>query len=304
LSGLFAGIGCYFQPTILFLPLIFGAGLFIHSLRKAEVRACIINGLKATVVMITVLVLVISPWVVRNYRVTGAVIGMRPGLWSGLWEGFGEFGDNPVGAQLSDEATYELAKEELGYDAEYLSPAYQAFFKPKVIEAIKEHPVWYMGLVAKRIPRAIFNFSELGIQHLPMIKADYNTWMQYLYGANAAGYVTAIKKMIQGMSDGTFWKMIGQYSSGASYLILVWAFAIIPPLLSVLALWIVRNKWRVVALVMTVPIYFIVIHMFMFVASYKSIVPACLGFIILSAVIIDYLYIKIKGGKEIVYVIE
>jgi 4-amino-4-deoxy-L-arabinose transferase-like glycosyltransferase len=299
LSGLFTGIGCYFQPTILFLPLFFGLGLFIYNLHKSNFREQVANVAKMTAISILALVLVITPWIVRNYHVTGSVIIMRPGPWSGLWEGFGEFGENPAGAQLSDEATYELVRKESGQYIEYLSPAYQAFFKPKVLNAIKEHPGWYLGLVAKRIPRAIFNFSELGIQYLPLISTDYPVWMKYLYDTGPVGYVTAIKKMFQGMGDGTFWVVFKTYPYGAFYLVLVWVFAIVPPLLSIFALWIARRNWRLLVLMATVPIYFIVIHIFTFVASYKSIVPGSLGYIILSAIALDYIYSKIKGRATV-----
>jgi 4-amino-4-deoxy-L-arabinose transferase-like glycosyltransferase len=299
LSGLFAGIGCYFQPTTLFLPLLFGLALFIYYLHKSNFREQVANTAKATAISMLMLALVITPWIVRNYHVTGSVIVMRPGPWSGLWEGFGEFGENPVGAQLSDEATYELARKESGYNIEYMSPAYQAFFKPKVLNAIKEHPGWYSSLVLKRIPRAVFNFSELGIYSLPLIRVDYPVWMNYLYGADPVGYVTAIKKMFQGMGDGTFWVMFKTHPYGAFYLVLVWVFAIIPPLLSIFALWIARRNWRSLALVATVPLYFIVLHIFTFVASYKSIVPGSLGYIIFSAIALDYIYSLIKRRSTI-----
>jgi 4-amino-4-deoxy-L-arabinose transferase-like glycosyltransferase len=295
LSGLFTGIGCYFQPTILLLPLFFGLGLLIYNWHKSHLGGQIIYAAKVTAVSMAVLVLVITPWIVRNYHVTGSVIVMRPGPWSGLWEGFEEFGENPVGAKLSDNATYQLAREELGYDVEYMSPAYQAFFKPKVLNAIKEYPGWYAGLVAKRIPRAIFNFSELGIHNFPLIRADYPVWLDYLYAPGLVGYVTAIKKMFIGMGDGTFWTMLWTHPYGAFYFVLVWGFALIPPLLSIYAFWIDRKNWRSLVLIATVPAYFIVIHIFTFVASYKSIVPASLGYIIFSAIALGYIYGRIKG---------
>jgi 4-amino-4-deoxy-L-arabinose transferase-like glycosyltransferase len=299
LSGLFAGIGCYFQPTILLLPLFFGLGLLIYNWHKHDLGRQIIYAVKVTAISMLMLVLVITPWIVRNYQITGSIIVMRPGPWSGLWEGFGEFGENPVGAQLSDDATYELARKETGYDIEYMSPAYQAFFKTKVLNAIKEHPGWYTGLVAKRIPRAIFNFSELGIHNFPLIRADYPAWLDYLYTSGSVGYVTAIKKMFTGMGDGTFWEMLWAHPYGAFYFVIVWCFAIIPPLLSIFAFWIARRDWRSLVVIATVPAYFIIIHIFTFVASYKSIVPASLGYIIFSAIALDYIYIKMKSKAAV-----
>ncbi len=296
LSGLFAGVGCYFQPTILLLPLFFGLGLLIYSWHKSNLGRQIAYTVKITAISMAILALVITPWTVRNYYVTGSIIVMRPGPWSGLWAGFGEFGENPVGAELfSYNESYELAKKELGYDVEYMSPAYQAFFKTKVLNAIKEHPGWYASLVAKRIPRAVFNFSELGMSNLPLIKADYPAWLSYLYETGPVTYVTALNRMFTGMKDGTFWTMLRTHPFGAFYLALVWVFAIIPPLLSIFAFWISRKDWRPLVLIATVPAYFIIIHIFTFVASYKSMVPGSLGYIIFSAIALDYIYSRIKS---------
>jgi len=61
LSGLFVGVGCYFQPTILFLPLFFGLGLFIYSLHKSNFMERVIDAVKATVITMLMVMLVITP---------------------------------------------------------------------------------------------------------------------------------------------------------------------------------------------------------------------------------------------------
>jgi hypothetical protein len=188
-----------------------------------------------------------------------------------------------------------LAMKESGYNIEYMSPAYQAFFRPKVLNAIKEHPSWYAGLVAKRIPRAVFNFSELGIYSFPFIRTDYPVWLQYLYCDEVVGYVTAIKKVFTGVGNGTFWVMLRTHPYGAFYFVLVWVFATIPPLLSIVDFWIERRNWRSLVLISMVPVYFIIIHIFTFVASYKSMVPGSIGYIIFSAIALDYIYSRIKS---------
>jgi len=295
LSALVVGVGCYFQPSILLLPLIFGLGLFIYNFRKSNFRENTLNVAKVTAIMMAVLVLVVSPWIARNYHVTGAYIGMRPGMWQGIWEGFGE-ADNPVGAVLDDAVTYEQIKEELGYEIEYGTPEYDAVFMPKVLNTIKEYPGWWLSVVVGRVPRTIVNFSELGINNHPLIRDDYHILLAYLYrNAPAVGYKEALSGLVTGIKEGTFWEIAKGHPYGVLYFGLVGLFAFVPALLSIVGIWAMRRSWRPLILVATVPVYFSVVHMFTFVASYKSIVPAALGYIIFSAISLYYIYSKVKG---------
>ncbi len=301
LSGLFTGIGCYFQPSLLLLPVAFGIGLLIYEVRKIDFWKCIAQAAKVTVIMMVVLVLVISPWVVRNYRVTGAVFGMRVTVWTLLWEGFAEFGDAPVASVSVDDASpQEIARRELGYDVKYGTPEVEAVIRPKVLNTIKEHPLWYLSLLARRVPRAVFNFSELGINIHPLISADYHAWLRYLYAGGDVGYVWAIKGMFRGLGDGTFWTMVKAHPVGAFYLGLVWFFAIVPPLLSLVAFWLARRNWRALVLVAAVPAYLIGLAAFTTAVSFKSIVPAGLGYIIFSAITINYIWGRLtESGKRL-----
>jgi 4-amino-4-deoxy-L-arabinose transferase-like glycosyltransferase len=299
LSAFFAGVGCYFQPSVLLLPLIFGLGLFIYKLRKLDFRRHVVNVVKVTAIMVAVLVLVISPWVARNYRVTGAFISMRPSMWQGVWEGFGEF-DNPVGAVLDDGATYEQVKEELGYEIEYGTPEYDAVFMPKVLNAMREYPGWWLSVVARRVPLTIVYCSELGISNLSQIKADYPILLAYLYrnAPGAIGYKEALRGLAAGIKDGTFWGVAKDHPFGVIYFGMVGFFGVVPVLLSIVGVWVMRRNWRLLILVAAVPAYFSLVHMFVFVASYKSMVPGVLGYIIFSAVALYYIYNEIKGTTK------
>jgi len=284
LAGEAVGVGCYFQPSIMLLPVLFGIAVFVYDFRKRELGKQFASWAKVTVVMMAVVVLVISPWVVRNHRVTGDWIGMRPGVWSGIWEGFGEFGQNPVGAQFSDEATRELARKELGPDVEYLSPQYQAFFKSKVINAVEEHPAWWLGLVARRVPRTIFYANDIGVNNTLIMLRD-------------SGYPTD-QTVLQTLFNGTFWKFTGEHPLTAVYVAvggLLDVFAVVPVLLAIFGIWVIRKNWRTLALILTVTIYFAAVHVIFFTAAPKSIMPGSLAYVILCAVALDYFYARIKG---------
>jgi len=299
LSAFFAGVGCYFQPSILLLPLIFGLGLFLYELRKPNFREQVVYVAKVTAIMAVVAVLVMSPWVARNYRVSGGIMVMRPSMWQGVWEGFGEF-ENPVGAVLDDGVTYEQIKKEVGYDIKYGTPEYDAVFMPKVLSTIKEYPGWWLSVIVRRVPRTIVNFSELGINNLSPIKADYPVLLAYLYrnAPGAIGYKEALRGLAAGIKDGTFWEIAKGHPFGVIYFGLVGLFGVVPALLSIVAIWFMRRNWRPLILVATVPVYFSLVHMFTFVASYKSMVPGVLGYIIFSAVALYYIYNEIKGTTK------
>ena len=280
LSGLAVGVGCYFQPSIMLLPIVFGIALFVYDFRKREFRKQFANWAKVTVVMMAAVVIVISPWVVRNYRVTGGWVGMRPGVWSGIWEGFGEFGQNPVGAQLSDSATYELATRELGHDIDYMSPQYQAFFKAKVFNAIEEHPVWWTGLLARRMPKAIFYYSRLAM-HTPV----GDMW-------HPKQTVTEVTK------EGNFWDEVKSHPVTLFYIMPGYVIFILSHWVVFLALfgiWVIRKNWRTLGLILTAAVYFAAVNIVMFTAAPKSIMPGSITYVILCAVAVDYFYARIKG---------
>ncbi|MDD5311759.1 MAG: glycosyltransferase family 39 protein [Dehalococcoidia bacterium] len=292
LSGLSCGIGCYFQPSIQLLPLFLGVGLLIYGLHKVDIWKQVCHAVKMTVITFGIMALIISPWIVRNNILTGDFAGMRPlGFWMGLWEMSGEFGDSPDGAILDDNSTLELARKELGFNVKWGSPECEDYFRPKVLNQIKDHTAWYLTLPIRRIPRAVINFSELGINLHPAIRTDYQVWLDYLYGTkDVQGYMEAAKGAQRGLQDGTFWNMVIKYPTGVFYLGLVWFFAFIPPLTSIIVFIVLRKNWRNFSLVAVLPIYFIIIHIMLMVASYKSMVPGQIGYIVFCAFLISLLW--------------
>ena len=288
ISGLVAGIGCYFQPTLLLLPVMFGVGLFIYGLRKTNLRENAATVAKMTAIMMATLIIIVAPWVIRNYVISGDLyVGMRGELWQGIWEGFGEF-DNPFGASLSDEITHQQIKQELGYDPGSFTPAAQAIFKEKVINAIKENPGWWVSTVLRRIPRTFIYFDQINLPRFPpsdtMPWYSERHWISFILGIE---FLSAVKN--GALSDLARSKPLTIWYASS------WFFAVVPVLLSIVGIWVMRRNWRVLALVLTLPLYFSAVHIFLFVSFHKSLLPGSLAYIILSAIALDYFYGKIKG---------
>jgi len=293
LSAGIIGISCYFQPSAQLLPLFFGIGIIAYNFRKSEFRNNVLNAAKMTVIMMAVLGLVVSPCLVRNYQLSGTINMRPPGLWQGVWQGFGEF-ENPVGARLADLYGVQLAKETLGEDVEPWSKETDTFFRGKVINTIKEHPVWWLGILVKRIPRTIVNFSELGLNLHPLVETEYFTLSKYFYRGGGMGYREALNGLVDGIRDGTFWGIAGKNPYGTVYFGLIGLFAFLPALLGAVGVWVMRRRWRILVMVLMIPVYFSGLHAMILVASYKSIVPASIGYILLSAVALSYIYGRIR----------
>jgi 4-amino-4-deoxy-L-arabinose transferase-like glycosyltransferase len=291
ISGLVAGIGCYFQATLLLLPVMFGIGLFIYGLRETNLWKNAATVAKMTALMMATLMIVLAPWIARNYVVSGDLYtGMRGELWQGIWEGFGEF-DNPFGASLSDEITHQQIKQELGYDPGSFTPAAQAIFKEKVINAIKENPAWWVSTVLRRIPRTFIYFDQQELQSVPTADNvpwySEKRWISFIVGSE---FVSAFK-------NGVFSELIQSKPVVVLYLSSMWFFTVVPVLLSMVGIWVMRRSWRVLMLVLTLPLYFSVIHIFLFVSFHKTLLPGSLAYIILSAIALDYFYSRVKSGS-------
>ncbi|MGD0794313.1 MAG: glycosyltransferase family 39 protein [Dehalococcoidales bacterium] len=293
LAGLTTGIGCYFQPTVVLLPLSFGLGLFIYRLGESNLRKNITHVIMTSAVMMVVVVLVVSPWVARNYHITGKIMLMRPSTWQAVWEGFGEF-ENPVGAVLNDEVTYEQVKDELGYNIPYGTPEYDAVLRGKSIKAIEEHPFWWLSILARRAPHTIVYGSELGIAHYPRDTHGNILWGETQAQADShSRFIIAIKSA----NFGEAWEILRThpyaiFSSGMTLL-----FAFLPLLLSIIGIWLMRREWRAIVLVATVLFYFSVVNILFFV-NWKTLVPGALAYVLFSAITLHYVVLRLKIVHE------
>jgi len=287
------------------LPLMFGLALFIYNLGKSNFRKQVANVAKMTAVMVAVVFLIISPtWGIIHYiRPELKDFTMRGGiLWGGMWEGFGEFGENPVGAVFNDYVTYDQVTKEWGYDSvtynqekgeweyevEMWGPEYDEIFKPRVLDAIREHPAWWLSLLARRVPHSIVYTSQLGIQYYPRDAEGNRIERKCQYPT-----IGPIIAMIKG---GTFWEFVKSCPYAAFYTGLMYLFVVVPVLLSVVGIWVMRKNWRPLILVAAASIYFAAVHIVMFVSSYKSMVAGNLAYIIFSAIALDYIYRRIRGA--------
>jgi 4-amino-4-deoxy-L-arabinose transferase-like glycosyltransferase len=288
-SAAVSGIAMYFQISAIFPLLFFNFGYFIYNLGKLRFWKNLLQVTKVTAISITVFYLILTPWIIRNYHVTGNVIYlMRPGGgWQGIWEGFGEY-PNPVGAVFDDGVTYKQIVAEYGSDVGYITPRWDAILREKSIKAIKEHPGWWLSVLARRLPRTFIYSSDLGIAH---ISRDSNG--DIIQKSSESISPIEIIDTIKSAHFGKAWNIFVTYPYTCFVYGLVVLFMFVPPLLCLFAIWLMRRRWRTTALIFMAPLSFTVMNVLLFVL-YKTLLPGAFFYVLFSAVALYYIAIKLK----------
>jgi 4-amino-4-deoxy-L-arabinose transferase-like glycosyltransferase len=288
-AGLVTGAGAYFQPTIMLLPLGLGLGLFIYRLGDLKFLKSLGYAALSTAIAVVMVVLAVTPWVVRDYKITGDIVPMRPGSWQGIWEGFGEY-SNPVGAVLNDAATNDQLKQE-GYNVASGTPEFDAVLKNKSIKAITDHPIWWLGLLARRTPHTIVYWTDLGIATVP--QDAQGKILQGTAGDSYSQLISAAKSL----NFSEAWSIFIAHPYDGFVFGLTLCFAVLPVVFSIIGIWFARRKWKVLVLVAAAPFYYSVVNI-MFFVNWKTLVPGAFGYIIFSAIALYYLALKVKIFHE------
>jgi len=139
-TGVATGIGLYFRPGVLLLPL----ALAVAALPWIGWRRTI----AAALVPLAVAAALTVPWVVRNYDEFDRFIPTRIGIGQNLWEGLGEV-QNDFGAVLDDQVTERQVRREQP-ELVYGTPEYDDHLREKAVDAIQEHPGHFAKVVARR----------------------------------------------------------------------------------------------------------------------------------------------------------
>ncbi|MDD5311768.1 MAG: glycosyltransferase family 39 protein [Dehalococcoidia bacterium] len=287
LSALFVAISCYFQPITAYLPLFYGLALFIYKIHKHLLFEQILYAVKITSAMFIVLIIILAPWVIRNYTITGTMtLNLRVASWAGIWEGMGEFDDNPAGAMFNDAYVLEIARKELGENVTYGSPEFETLFRNKVMHVVQEQPLWLLSAWARRLPFTIIYGNHIGLE--PKCPDGLSVTECREWNTNYVDYVSAF-------TQGKLFVFIFAHPRGAVYWGMVFAFATIPVILSLIGVWIERRNWRTLILITIVPVYLAMVHITVTTMGIgKSLLPGSIAYIILSAVVIDHICSRIK----------
>ncbi|MCK5333062.1 MAG: hypothetical protein KAJ24_01005, partial [Candidatus Aenigmarchaeota archaeon] len=129
---------------------------------------------KIALVFIVALLLIVFPWMIRNDYHHNHLVISAPKIGISMWEGIGEFDtEKRFGAPWGDE---NLIKSENATSFLYPDPFSRDKLRiNKAIEVIKNEPIWYAGIMIKRVPQFIFMNLGAGLSGDFKEKLIYNT---------------------------------------------------------------------------------------------------------------------------------
>ena len=153
-AGALVGASCWLRANAMVLVFFWALALLLLVQTSWRRRAL----LSASVVLAAMIV--IAPVVVRNLITFRAFVPMGLGVGANLWEGIGESerGVNEFGAVYGDEQLIERERAEMGVPRD---APFNLYYPDgirrdrertrKALGIIVRHPVWYTGLVVRRM---------------------------------------------------------------------------------------------------------------------------------------------------------
>lgn len=144
-AGVLLGIGSYLRPDFVLLPIFLVVGLWAYTRH-------FFRSLSAMLLTQLVVILVLLPWAYRNHRVLGHWMFTTTGPGPVLVAGLGQF-SNPWGFIHSDIDLHERAYAQ-GISYAW-APEADAFFKQLFLYSVKQDPMAWAGIVARRVPMAL-----------------------------------------------------------------------------------------------------------------------------------------------------
>ncbi|MFH1478582.1 MAG: glycosyltransferase family 39 protein [Candidatus Omnitrophota bacterium] len=155
LFGCFSSLSIMFKPNMFFLPFIFLFTGFTRALKKRQnhIKSFII-GATVSIVMI---VLPISIWTLRNYRVHNALVPFTTGFGTVLYHSYNPIEGKKFGIIPKDELTEKAGKIDSEVDR-------NRYLVNEAVKHIREHPDKVMKLVPLKILFfwSIFDWETLG----------------------------------------------------------------------------------------------------------------------------------------------
>jgi 4-amino-4-deoxy-L-arabinose transferase-like glycosyltransferase len=152
LCGTLTGAGLYFRPNLVILPAVLAFATIVHvGWRRTLVRA---------LVPTAIALVLVAPWLIRDYRTFHTFVFVRSGLGITLWSGLGET-QNDFGASERSYAGIDARMHRLRPDLRPETPAWDSYLLAHiVIPTIESHPLYYAKLVVFRVFRSTLLLYE------------------------------------------------------------------------------------------------------------------------------------------------
>ncbi len=152
-AGAFVGASCWLRANALLLAIVWAVVLFVI------VRGALQHRLRLSLALILGAAVFVTPLLIRNAIAFRAFVPTGLGLGTNLWEGIGETERAAeFGAVIGDAKLVEQERKELGLGPE----APLTLYSPngverdrartrKALRIIAAHPIWYSGVMLKRM---------------------------------------------------------------------------------------------------------------------------------------------------------
>jgi 4-amino-4-deoxy-L-arabinose transferase-like glycosyltransferase len=152
ICGVLTGAALYFRPNLVVLPAL----LALVTLARVGWRETLVRALVPTVIALVL----VTPWLVRDYLAFHRFVFVRTGVGITMWTGLGE-AQNDFGASQRSNAGIDAKVHRLRPDLRPETPAFDSFVLDRfVIPAIEHHPLYYAELVGRRIVRSTLLLYE------------------------------------------------------------------------------------------------------------------------------------------------
>lgn len=237
-AGLMLGVACWWRVNPLFLAVWLAIALLVCA------RAAWRKRLSMSAAVALAATLIIAPIVVRNYVVFPDFTPLGGTVGANLWEGLGE---TELGRQngflFGDDKMIERERVRMGLPADFPIEAMwpdgirrERERTRESLAFIKQHPVWYAGVMIKRMGGMLKVAGE----------------PQPYYGT-AGINVTSAKTLAPGRQGGVlafFVNVLGMVQSVARYLLLP---------LAAFGVWLgARRNWMMTSLLLAAIVYYLV----------------------------------------------
>jgi len=271
LAGLIIGIGAYLRPNVVYLAIFCSIFAVLYLGKKRAVRLALISSI--------VVIFLLLPWWVRNYRIYHKFIPLSANFGAALWGGLGIV-SNPYGFEYSDAAADKYVQE-MGYNYRYGTPEFSDVLLKKTLKVIKTHPFFYLKTILYRIPKALIPGIPWGIE-----PKDFNfvpKWSFYLWkevtGRGLIDYAKAHPFIF-------------------GYKLARRGITVILFILALLGIWLKRKQYVKVFLLISIPFYFILIHSTVTYPNDRYLLPGTWVYLVFSAVFIENLWERWKQSRQ------
>jgi hypothetical protein len=218
---------------------------------------------------------------------------MRSTAWATIYLGWGEDPNNEFGIALNDWIEIDKASKELGHPLIFGSTEYESYYRNKVITIVKEHPDFLLKTIMRRILITLVYPSDLGISYPKETDGTPLSPAKTPSEEYKKSYPT-ISESIKMILDGSIVTYAKRYLHLIFYILVVFISALAPLALSILAVYLRRDRWREFMLIGSLPIYFSLVSLLILSVSTKAKLPECVSYMVMSSVAIYYIYDLIR----------